>query len=33
VNDTEWILGRDDVVFVIHAADEVHAATFIEALP
>jgi hypothetical protein len=33
VNDTEWILGRDDVVFVIHAADEVHAATFVEALP
>lgn len=33
VNDTEWVYGRDDVVFVIHAADEVHAATFIQALP
>jgi hypothetical protein len=33
VNDTEWVYGRDDVVFVIHAADEPHAATFIQALP
>ena len=33
VNDTEWVIGRDDVVFVIHASDEAHAATFIQALP
>jgi hypothetical protein len=33
VNDTEWVYGRDDVVFVIHAADEAHAATFLQALP
>jgi hypothetical protein len=32
VNDTEWVYGRDDVVFVIHAADEAHAATFLQAL-
>jgi len=33
VNDTEWVYGRDDVVFVFHAADETHAATLIQALP
>jgi hypothetical protein len=33
VNDTEWVYGRDDVVFVFHAADEAHAATLIQALP
>lgn len=33
VNDTEWIYGRGDVVFVVHAADEAHAAAFLEALP
>ena len=32
VNDTEWVYGRDEVVFVIHAADEAHAATFLQAL-
>ena len=32
VNDTEWVYGSDDVVFVIHAADEAHAATFLQAL-
>jgi hypothetical protein len=32
VNDTEWVYGHDDVVFVIHAADEAHAATFLQAL-
>jgi hypothetical protein len=32
VNDTEWVYGRDDVVFVIHAADEAHAAPFLQAL-
>jgi hypothetical protein len=32
VNDTEWVYGRNDVVFVIHAADEAHAATFLQAL-
>jgi hypothetical protein len=32
VNDTEWVYGRDDVVFVIHAADEAHAATFLQGL-
>ena len=31
-NDTEWIYGRGDVVFVVHAADEGHAAAFLEAL-
>lgn len=33
VNDTEWIYGRGDVVFVVHAADETHAAAFLQALP
>lgn len=33
VNDTEWLFGRDDVVFVIHAPDETHAAAFLQALP
>ena len=32
VNDTEWVYGCDEVVFVIHAADEAHAATFLQAL-
>jgi hypothetical protein len=32
VNDTEWIYGRGDVVFVVHAADETHAAAFLKAL-
>ena len=32
VNDTEWVYARDGVVFVIHAADEAHAAGFLEAL-
>ena len=33
VNDAEWVYGHNDVVFVVHAADEAHAATFLEALP
>jgi hypothetical protein len=32
VNDTEWIFGRGDVVFVVHAADEPHAAAYLEAI-
>ena len=32
VNDTEWIYGRGDVVFVVHATDETHAAAFLQAL-
>ena len=32
VNDTEWVYARDDVVFVIHAPDEAHAAAFLQAL-
>lgn len=32
VNDTEWIYGRGDVVFVVHAADETHAADFLQAI-
>jgi len=33
VNDTEWIHGRGDIVFVVHADDETHAAAFLQALP
>jgi hypothetical protein len=33
VNDTEWIYGRGDVVFVVHADDETRAAAFLQALP
>jgi hypothetical protein len=33
VNDTEWIYGTGQVVFVVHAADEAHAAPYIQALP
>jgi hypothetical protein len=33
VNDTEWIYGYGDVVFVVHAADAKHAADFLTALP
>jgi len=32
VNDTEWVYGHDGVVFVVHAADEAHAAAFLQAL-
>jgi hypothetical protein len=32
VNDTEWVYGRADVVFVVHAADETHAAAYLEAI-
>lgn len=32
VNDTEWIFGRGDVVFVVHAPDETHAAAFLQAI-
>jgi hypothetical protein len=33
VNDTEWVFGEGEVVFVVHASDESHAATFLQALP
>jgi hypothetical protein len=33
VNDTEWIYGHGDVVFVVHAANESDAGAFLEALP
>ena len=33
VNDTEWIYGHGDVVFVVHAPDETQAAAFLSALP
>ncbi len=32
VNDTEWIYGRGDVVFVVHADSETHAAAYLSAL-
>lgn len=32
VNDTEWVYGRGDVVFVVHAADEAHAAAWLQAI-
>lgn len=32
VNDTQWVYGRDDVVFVVHAADEAHAAAYLQAI-
>lgn len=32
VNDTEWIYGRGDVVFVVHAPDEAQAGAFLEAI-
>ena len=32
VNDTEWIYALGDVVFVVHADDEEHAAAFLQAL-
>ena len=31
-NDTVWIFGRGDVVFVVHAPDEDHAAAFLQAI-
>jgi hypothetical protein len=33
VNDTEWLFGRGDVVFVVHAEDEPHAAAYLDAIP
>lgn len=33
VNDTKWIYGYGDVVFVVSAADEAQAAAYLEALP
>ncbi len=33
VNDTKWIYGHGDVVFVVHAPDETQAAAFLAALP
>lgn len=32
VNDTEWIFGRGDVVFVVHASDETLAAAYLQAI-
>jgi hypothetical protein len=32
VNDTEWVYGHEDVVFVVHATDEAHASAFLEVL-
>jgi len=32
VNDTEWVYGSGDVVFVVHASDEAGAALFLQAL-
>lgn len=32
VNDTEWIYGRGDIVFVVHAPDEAQAAAFLQAI-
>lgn len=32
VNDTTWLYGRGDIVFVVHAPDEAHAAAFLQAL-
>ncbi|MEO5965110.1 MAG: hypothetical protein ABIR11_06565 [Candidatus Limnocylindrales bacterium] len=32
-NDTEWIYARNDVVFVVHAANETSAAAFLQVLP
>ncbi len=31
-NDTEWIYGRGDVVFVVHAADEAQAGAYLSAI-
>jgi hypothetical protein len=33
VNDTEWVYGHGDVVFVVHASDEAHATAYLQALP
>jgi hypothetical protein len=33
VNDTEWLYARNDAIFVVHAADQAHAAAFLQALP
>ena len=33
VNDTKWIYGYGDVVFVVHAPDETQAAAYLAALP
>lgn len=33
VNDTKWLYARGDVVFVVAAADEQQAATYLETLP
>lgn len=32
VNDTEWVYGRGDVVFVVHAANEAEATAFLATL-
>ena len=33
VNDTAWIYGHGDVVFVVHAPDDMKAAAYLEVLP
>ncbi len=33
VNDTAWVYGKDEAVFVVRAADEAHAAPYVQALP
>lgn len=33
VNDTAWVYGSGEAVFVVRAADEAHAAAYIQALP
>jgi len=33
VNDTKWIYGHGDVVFVVHAANDTDAAAYLTALP
>jgi len=33
VNDTKWIYGHGDVVFVVHSPDETQAAAYLTALP
>jgi hypothetical protein len=33
LDETEWLYGRGDVVFIVHADDEARAVAFLEALP
>lgn len=32
VNDTEWVYGHGEAVFVVHAPDEAHAAAYLQAI-